>query len=165
MKMPKNGPTEERWKREVIGDAFTLKNKDINYYRDKYLTLICSFCALLAANHLWSLYWPIDWSNIRPGIGWLAVATTCVLVAHRRILVIAAGLIFISFRMALAFIYYHRLAHLIVALVLMTPLYFCIRYMQQRQSEYKLADDYTVAELAIDMVVFTVLLFALINTT
>jgi hypothetical protein len=87
------------WNRWIVGDAFKLPSRDINYYRDMFLVwpiLLFSFAAIIQIAAFSSPEYRIY------GFKLAACAIVAILLAKERLVLILAGAAYIALRSAIA---------------------------------------------------------------
>jgi len=149
-----------RW---IIGDAFRLENRDLNYYRDKYLVMICAFAMILAGDTLMRRPFPKD--GFLHAALWLGIVALCLALSKRLGLVLAGALGFLSLRGWIAFFSSRDAAYFIFALVVGASAFGIVKLTAHKYRDLQLPKSYTGIELAIDVCIFMLILYGLIKLT
>lgn len=132
-------------------NSFRLLNTDPRWFRDKYLTIVTVVCFLVGMSLVWG--WPPPRQELIRGLRFLGVATLCILISPQRYLILASALAFIFIRGIVGLALYHSLPALIVALIAGLVLYFVATRKGVNLSPAYKVNDYSYAELGIDVVV------------
>lgn len=143
--------------RHATKNSIKLQNTDPRWYRDKYLTGIFIFCFIGGMSYLWA--WPPPHENLIHGLRFPGVAAICLALTPQRLLVLAAGLLFIFTRGLIGGILHRSVGVLIIGLVAGLIVY--VLFVQKKLNltrNYQLK-EYSYAELIIDMAVFLPLLW------
>jgi hypothetical protein len=89
------------WNRIIVGDAFKLPSRQVNYYRDQFLVwpiLLFSIIAIVAVVE------PKTPAQRAYGFKLAACAAIAILLAKERLILIAAGAGFVALRLAVALV-------------------------------------------------------------
>jgi len=145
----------------LFKNSFKLQNKDLRWYRDKYLGAVFVLCFLVAMSLLW--VWPLPRLNAIRGASFLSVAGICLLVSPQRLFILLGGLAFVSVRAVVGVALYHSVAALGVGVASGAALYYlCMRKAPGVQLPYEIK-DYSYAELAIDCAVLGTFLWVYVR--
>jgi hypothetical protein len=148
--------SEAQLRMTILRNSFRLQNKDLRWYRDKYLAIVCFVC-LVGAISLVS-----DWPPGRPelfrGLRFLGVAALCLIFSPRRAWTFTGVMVLVLTRAVVGFVVYHSVGALVVALASAALVYaVALRAHADLQTPYQI-HDYSYAELAIDCAVLGSLL-------
>lgn len=143
----------------VFTNAAKLQNKDLRWYRDKYLTAVFLICFLVGMSLLWA--WPPPHNDVIRGARFLGVAGICLLASSQRKLILASAMAIIFIRGVVAFFIQHSIGALLVSVVCGGVVYLLtqVKRWPMRPPPYDL-NDYSYSEFAIDCVVLGLLLGA-----
>ena len=135
-----------------------LQNKDLRWYRDKYLAAVFLVCFLVGMSLLW--VWPLPHNHLIRGARFLGVAGLCLVVSSQWKFILASSLAFVFLRGAVAFFLQHSVGALLVSVVSGAGVYLLTQgkgwHMRPPPYEVK---DYSVAEFSIDCAVMGLLLW------
>jgi hypothetical protein len=135
-----------------------LLNTDLRWYRDKYLGAIFVVCLLVGISLLWAV--PLPRQDLMRGARFLGIALMCLLISPQRLMILSAGLAFISLRGFVGLVLYHSAGALVVGLIAGALLYLLVVKKEQLLVPAYEIKDYSYAELAIDCTVLFTLLWA-----
>ena len=143
--------------------GYVLENRDLNYYRDKYLVMICAFAMILAGDTL--MRRPFSNDGLLRAALWLGIVALCLILSKRFALVLAGALAFLSVRGWIAFFSSRDYAYLGFALVVSASAVGLIKLTSQKYRDLRLPKSYTSIELAIDVCIFMLILYGFIKLT
>ena len=149
------------WKKWLIGDAFALPNRDLGFYRDKYLFLAGVFAVILAFAPLQA--WPVSRSALLQAAMWGLVLVICLALSPRRWIVLTGIIGFLAVRGFVAFASSGKSSYVIFGLCTSVLSYATGVIANRRNLNVKLPADYTVIELGIDMAVFCLILVGMMH--
>src|SRR5579863_3145081 len=140
----------------VLRNSFKLQNTDPRWYRDKYLTITAFVCLISALSLLWN--WPPPHQDLVRGALFLTTTVVCILVSPQRYLILVGLLATILVRGIVATALHQSLAALGVAVVAGIAAYFLLRGASQHITPGYKINDYSYAELLIDVGVLGIML-------
>jgi hypothetical protein len=140
----------------LLTNSFKLQNADPRWYRDKYLTIIAFVCLIAGLSLLWN--WPPPHSDLVRGSKFLIVAVACVVISSQRYLVLVGVLGIILFRGTVVAVLHQSLTALGVAVVAGIAAYFLLRGASEQIAPSYKVNDYSYAELLIDVGVLGIIL-------
>ena len=132
-------------------NSFRLQNTDPRWFRDKYLTTVTVVCFLVGMSLVWG--WPPPRHDMMRGFWFFGVAALCILISPQRYIIFAGTLAIISIRGIVGVALYHSIPALAVALVSGLLFYFLATRKAVNLSPAYKVNDYSYAELGIDIVV------------
>jgi hypothetical protein len=98
------------WKRIIVGDAFRLPSRDLNYYRDSFLAWPCLIFTIAAVSSL------LGGHNPLLALKFAALSVLFILLARERVLLIVSALGFCVVQSLLSFVLGHDWIALAVAI-------------------------------------------------
>lgn len=135
----------------ILRNSFRLQNKDLRWYRDKYLAIVCLVCLVVGISLVSN--WPPSRPELFRGLRFLSVAGLCLIISPRRAWVFTAVMVVVLLRAVVGFVFYHSVGALVVAVVSAALVYVGARRGAVNFPKAYQIDDYSYAELAIDCVV------------
>jgi hypothetical protein len=135
-----------------------LQNKDLRWYRDKYLAAVFLVSFLVGISLLWA--WPLPHTHLIRGARFLAVAGLCLVMSSQWKFILASSMAFVFLRGAVAFFVQHSIGALLVSVVCGAGVYLLTqgKRWRMRPPPYEVK-DYSVSEFAIDCAVMGSLLW------
>jgi hypothetical protein len=134
-----------------LRNSFRLQNTDPRWFRDKYLTAVTFVCFLVGMSLVWG--WPPPRQDMMRGVRFLGFAALCILISPQRYIIVAGTLAIISIRGIVGLALYHSVPDLAVALVAGIFFYFLATRRGVSLSPAYKVNDYSYAELCIDVVI------------
>lgn len=144
---------------EALARRCGIHNTDLRYYRDKYVGLLFVF-SMLGAIAVFA-DWPLPHAELVHGAKLLVVAIICIALSRYRIVLLGAMLAFIAVRLVWGAIIYHWWEGFVLGLVARAVTLALVLGRLSFKGDYSFPyrfEPYSIAEFAIDMVVFVLML-------
>ena len=122
------------WRRIIVGDAFSLPSRDVNYYRDM---LLAGPFVLSTIAALWKLLGPGQDHSLGVRLG--VVSLACLVLARERFVLIVAAVGFTAVESGSSFLLRHDPVGLAISIPAWVVLVFLARYLRNRKPTYDIA--------------------------
>ena len=133
------------WKRIVIGDAFRLPSRNINYYRDLFLLWPFLLFTMVGLIHLFTP----DQAHRILGIKCLALAALAILFARERLILLLGALCFCAIRFLFALVITHDWKALVGLLATGIPLLLSVRFWADYKPSYQWPNNLSLLDLVV----------------
>lgn len=144
------------WKKVIVGDAFRLPSRHLNYYRDIFLVWPFLLFTVAALADLFS-----EGHDHRMGLKFSALSILSILLARERFILICGALGFCSAQSLLAFLLRHDWVGLAVAIPTGALFLMVIRTLKDYKPSYEWPNGGTVMDLLVGLLSlgFSILVF------
>ena len=143
-------PKLRKW---IVGDAFLPANTDLNYYRDKYLSMLLAWALLFSFGH-------IEQGARAVALRGFLVSSLAILLARHRWLILGVATAFMGALFLIAFGLRHK-PFLLLPAAVCGAIFYAITKLKGHTFGQKPPRKYGVLELAIDMPVFLLIIYSL----
>jgi len=141
------------WKRLIIGDAFALPSRDVNYYRDIFLAWPFLISAIVAVSGAIGSH-----HDYRVTAKSASLALLCLLFAREKRILIAVALGFVCMQSAISFVLKHDWLGLAISILSGVVLLLLLIAWRDYKPSYRVSKDGTTASLLVNLVSFALTL-------
>jgi hypothetical protein len=134
------------WKQVIVGDAFRVPSRDINYYRDSFLIWPFLLFTIAGLVGLFS-----RGQHNRLGLKFIALSVLCILLARERFILIGGALGFCAVQSSLSFLLRHDLVGLAVAIPAGALFLVLLWFMKDYKPSYGWPRGLTIADLLLGL--------------
>jgi hypothetical protein len=130
------------WKRVIVGDAFKLPSRDLNYYRDLFLLwpfllfTIAGLVGLFGVGH-----------DHRIAVKFVALSIVTILLARERLILIVAAVGFCAVQSGISFVLKHDWMALAVSISASTVFLLLLRSLKDDKPSYSTANGIRIADI------------------
>ena len=132
------------WKRLIIGDAFALQSRDLNFYRDMFLLIPFLLFTIMAVT---SLFGPAH--DYRVAMKCAVMSLLAILLAREQFVLILGSLGFVSLQCQISFVLKHDPIALTVSIVSGVAFLLLVRSLRNHKPSYSVAGGTTIATLLV----------------
>jgi hypothetical protein len=135
------------WKKVVVGDAFRLPSRNLNYYRDLFLLWPFLLFAIVGLINVFAS----DHHHKILGIKCLGLAVAAIVLARERLILIAGALGFCAVRFIIAVALTHDWRAVVGLLATGIPFLLFLRFVRNYKPSYDWPNGLSVADLVMGL--------------
>ena len=149
------------WKKVVVGDAFRLPSRNLNYYRDVFLLWPFLLFAIVGLINVFAT----DHHDRILGMKCLGVAVATIVLARERLVLIGGALGFCAVRLVIALALTHDWRAVVGLLATGIPFLLFLRFVRNYRPSYDWPDGLSIADLVVGVssLLLTLKIFTLID--